>query len=157
MKFFGESKKGDIVKYEADGSIKVDDIVHVEGLVMMQSCFIIDFNNFSAERFSVLPCFDNRNYVFAYGHDIGQSRSTVTCLCFFGGAKCTGGTGPTDVGLLTAFYDGWRLSEYGKRVGVQILSDGKFSSGYLISMQVKGYSADLNAATITFTFMTTAE
>lgn len=157
MDLFGETAKGDVVKYTLDKGVDVDSIVHVQDLVMMQSCFIVDFSSFSAERFAVLPCFDNKTYVFAYGHDMTQSRSTVTCLCFFGGTECSGGIGPVDVGLLTAFYDGHRLSQYGEQVGVQILSSGKFSTGYLVSMQVRAYNADLNAATVTFTFMATGE
>lgn len=158
MEFFGEATKGEIRKYSLTRGISASSIVNVPGINMDEAtCFIVDFDLMAAERFAIMPCFENRSYVFAYGHDLSQSRSSVTLLVFFGTLdNCDASWSVSSaIDSLIDFYDSNRISENGNRLQVQILSNGKFSTGALIGMQVRAYNADLNAATITFTFMST--
>ena len=154
MDVFGNKiGKGSVLKYSGVG-IDAKSIVSIEGLDFA-NLYVADFKVFAAERFSVLPCFENKNYIFAYGHDLGQSRSQATLLVFFGSNDCKPGDGTGQVKRLVGWYDGHRLSGDGSKVDISILGDGKFSSGYLISMAINAYNAELNAATVTFTFMAT--
>ena len=154
MDIFGNTVgKGVIIKYDAEG-IDVRSVVSIDG-IDFASLYVVDFKVFAAERFSVLPCFENKNYIFAYGHDLGQSRSQVTLLAFFGSSNCKPGDNTASVTSLVGWYDSNRLCKNGTKVAISILSDSRYSTGYLISMSINSYNADLNAATVTFTFLAT--
>ena len=156
---FGEIDKGTVIRYPTDG-LDAASIVHIDGLtdgLSSSNAFVLDFSAACAERYSVMPCFGKRNYVFSYGSDVGTSRSSITVLIFVGVTQsCSAGDNVSVLSTIANWYDENRVSK-GEKVGITIGKDGKYSTGFLISMYIKGYDPGLNAVTATLTFMTSLD
>ena len=147
-----------VVKFTNFGNLRPDAIVHIPGLSLQSNLYVLDFGESVSERIAVLPCFGKKNYIFAYGHDLGRSTSTVTLLVMFATkSNCYPADTPQGWEELLHFYDKNRVSKSGARILVQILTKGKFASGYLVSMQLSGYAPQLNAAVVQFTFLSTED
>lgn len=156
MKIFGKDEaKGQIKKFIMEKGIEARSIVHISGFTDVHDAYVLDFSAANQERLALMPCFGKKTYVFAYGHDMGSSRSTCTLLIFLGSKDCKPGDNTGVVRTLTGYYKDNRLSVSGKRIAYSLCGDGGFASGYLISMHVKAYNPDLNAVTVTVTYMTT--
>lgn len=157
---YGEDvSKGKVFVFhpESDSTIQAADIVQCTDFEPNSSnVFLVDFSAVNNERFATMPCFGDKTYVFAYGHDINTSRSTVTLLVFMAaGENCEIGSGGKDkLGDLIGFYADNRLSQNGGQQTIMISGKSGFASGYLVSMQVRAYNPGLNAVTVTATFMT---
>lgn len=148
--------KGGVIKLQCPDGLSARDIVSVDGLSGVDM-YVVDFKQFAAERFGIMSCFANRTYLFSYGHDVSQSRSSVSCLVMFGTNGCDPGDGTGAVQSLVSFYNTNRLSKKSGKTSIKILKSGLFSKGYLVSFQLGGYSAELNAAVVTFTYICTDE
>lgn len=152
---FGETGKGTVVVYSQDTGLDASQIINVTGLDT-EGMYIVDFSDTNAERFAIMPCFGKRNYVFAYGSDLGTSRSTITVLIFLSTVECTPGDNTAALKKISDWYEETRVSK-GKKVQVTVGNNGKISTGFLIAMQIRGYNADLNAISVTFTVMTSLD
>jgi len=155
---FGQNAKTKtVIRLEDPDSPGIDasKIVNIPGFTPDGSnAFLIDFSTALQERFGLMPCFGNQTYVFAYGHDIGVSRSTCTIIVFL--SSCSVLDARSTVTTLASHYAANRLSKNGNKQVFSICGSGDFSSGLLIGMQIKAYSAELNAVAITLTYAPTA-
>lgn len=135
--------------------IKASEIVACDGFKDNgKNVFLVDFSAVNNERFSTMPCFGDTTYVFAYGHDINTSRSTITLLIFMSSTDtCKPGNASQSVSKLFSFYNSKRLSNSGVKQTISLAGKNGFASGYLISMQLRAYNPSLNAVTVTVTFM----
>lgn len=159
MDIFGEEYgRGSVVVFKGrDGDLNPASIVKIQGFFdgdKDDERFLIDFSAVNSERFALMPCFGKQTHIFAYGHDMGTSRSTCTILCFLGSHHCKPADNAGRVGDVFDYYKKNRLSKTGKDCEFQLFKDNSFAKGYLISMQVKAYNPELNAAAITVTYMT---
>ena len=147
-----EAGKGVVLKFGGKG-ISPGSIVKIGGLDMT-GCYVVDFKLFASERFSALPCFGNKTFLWAYGHDVTQSQSSVSVVVFFNSDGCKPGANTGPISRIVNWSNSNRVSQR-KKVSVSILRTGKFTGGYLVSLAVNGYSAELNAAGCTLTFVVT--
>lgn len=153
---FGQNTgRGVVVRYRTSEGVQASSIANVPGFSNSanSSVFLIDFSATSTERLALMPCFGNTTYIFAYGHDLSTSRSSCSMLIFLGSTNCTPGDNTGAVSSFLDFYKNNRISETGSRVPFSICGNSGFASGYLVSMTVKAYNPDLNAITVTATFM----
>lgn len=166
MDIYGYSEtKGVVIKYHIDGAIDAKSIVTVPGFFDADGAgqndaemFLVDFSGVASERVALMPCFGGRTYVFAYGHDMSSSRSSATVLIFLGSSNCKQANNVNALTKLETWYRNTRISKQGSGASpVKFVigdSNGGISAGYLISLQIKGFNPDLNAATVTATFIT---
>lgn len=153
MDLFGSDiSKGRIIKFKCQNGIDTSAIVSIGKT--LRNLYVIDFKMLVNERFGMLPCFDKKTCIFSYGHDIAQSRNSVTCLLLFGTEQCAAGDNRDAFQNLLNWYDSHRLSA-GKKGTISILGADRFNQGYLQGFQLNAYSAELNAAAVTFTYIPT--
>ena len=155
-KLFGEDQAKGIVRvFEFDKGIDAKSIVHIGGFTDKHDAYLVEFSAANQERLALMPCFGKRTYIFAYGHDLGASRSSCTVVIFLGTKNCKPGDNTNVVGDLMSYYIKNRISETGDRQTFSLCGEQGFASGYLIAMQVNSYNPDLNAVSATVTYMTT--
>lgn len=156
---FGQTMgKGTVVKFKADAGVDASSIANIGGFTNAggDSAFLVDFGATAAERLALMPCFGDTTYIFAYGHDLSVSRSTCTMLVFLGSSACSPADNTKAASTLIDFYKTNRLSQKGSSIGFSLCGNAGFATGYLVSMTVRAYNPDINAATITVTFMSRA-
>lgn len=157
--FIGERPDGKtrLIKYEGGSGVDATAIVSISGFtdkIGINNVFLVDFSAANNERVSLMPCFGQKTYVFSYGHDLSTSRSTCTLLVFVGTKNCDPGDNTSVLKFFTDYYTTNRLYKSGDCLNFSIGNTTGFASGYLVSMQIKAYNPDLNAVTVTVTYMT---
>jgi hypothetical protein len=96
------------------------------------------------EKFSVLPCFNNKNYLYAFGHDAASSTAEVTAIT----SVCPDGTG---LSKLAKIYKESRASVDG---GLATITYGKLAiRGVLVGMTSGTVDARLNLQNVTFSLV----
>ncbi len=159
---FGENEigKARLIKYEYKKGPDPKSFVSISGLTdslgESTNAYIVDFSALNNERIALMPCFGKRTYIFTYGHDLSTSRSSVTLIIFLGTKDCAPGDNTNALKKFTDYYKNNRISKSGTKISVSMGGDTGFASGHLISMQVKAYSPELNAVTVTVMYLTEA-
>lgn len=96
------------------------------------------------EKVSVLPCFNNKNYVYAFGHDAAASMVEVTALC----SVCPGSNALRDA---VQNYARYRVSRNTEMVTV---SYGTLAiRGVLVSISSNTVDARLNLQSVTYVLL----
>jgi hypothetical protein len=153
--FGQEIGKGTVMRYKTDDAVSAASIASIAGFTdkNSNSAFLVDFSASSAERLALMPCFGDKTYIFAYGHDLSVSRSSCTVLVFLGTNNCKPGDNSAALGEYISYYKDNRLSETGTPCSFSLGGNGGFASGYLVAMQIKAYNPALNAVSVTVTYM----
>lgn len=107
---------------------------------------VTDFRVRNAEKFASVPCFNDRNHIYSFGHDAQNSVGSVTVL-----TNIEMPEGDT-TGFKTAIksYKSNRLSA-GKRMAVSV--GGVVFIGRLVGMETSTSKLELNLQSITYTFI----
>jgi len=75
---------------------------------LSNSCVIIGFSTKKEESVSIVKCFNDNSFIYAFGDNIEQSYLAVKAICFIGGDVSTNNA----FADLTSFYNTYRLSQY---------------------------------------------
>lgn len=154
---YGNTGKGSVLVFkDLGGALQAGSIVQIPGFTdkIGTSVFVIDFSASLADGFTLLPCFGNKTYVFSTGPDIPGSVSSCSLIIFLGsGDNCQPADNSAVINTLTSFYHSNKLSEKGSPVDYKLGGSASIARGYLISLEIRGYNAALNAITATVKFI----
>lgn len=96
------------------------------------------------EKISVLPCFNNKNYVYAFGHDAAASMIEVTMLC----SVCPGSS------ALKRAVDDYNNARVSNNADMVTVSYGPLAiRGVLVSMSSNTVDAKLNLQSVTYVLL----
>ena len=109
-----------------------------------QPLFVTDISMTQKERFSVVQCFNDRNYVYAFGHDPMGSMLTMRFAVFLG--SCGSGDGDAYTGLnrLLGMYKDGRLTQSLKPAVATIGMAQSIFTGFVVGMSTSTMNAQLN-------------
>lgn len=95
------------------------------------------------ERYSIVQCFDDKNYIYAFGHDPASSMITVGFMAFLGRCDSSGTDGDGFQRLL-ALYSNTRITKYLKPVKVKLGGALTLLEGYVVGMSTSTANAEFN-------------
>ena len=102
---------------------------------------VTGFSFVEAEKFMVVPCFNNVNHTYGFGHDAGSSVITVD---FIGFLTEHGGLSPSNVvGTMAGIYAQNRLS-VSKKQAKLYCGSGAPISGFVVRLESSTSSAETN-------------
>ena len=108
-------------------------------------CFISAVSIKQVEKFSVVPCFGDRNYTYAFGHDATASLMEITFTCFL--VDPSGNSFGLSLATLMKTYAARRLS---KQPELATLTIGSCSvQGFWVGMGSGTMNAEYNLQTFT--------
>lgn len=106
------------------------------------SFFITDISLTQRERFSVVQCFDDKNYIYAFGHDPLGSMVTVDFTAFLG--TCAASGGGDGLTALLKMYSENRLTSSLKPAKVRLGSGALLVDGFIIGMTTGSHKPEFN-------------
>lgn len=101
------------------------------------------------ENIQVNQCFNDANYVYAFGHDPKSSTATVTFTVFMG--SCSGTSDSSGLDKLLGAYNKGRVSVH-KQFAYVTVGRSTFS-GFLVDCRVGTVNTELNTMSATLTIL----
>lgn len=105
------------------------------------SYFITNVAFVQKERFSVVQCFNDKNYIYAFGHDPLASMVTVDFTVFMGSCD---GANSLGLGTLLAMYSVGRLTQSLKPAKVRLGMANILVEGFIVGMATATYNPEFN-------------
>jgi len=121
------------------------------GLLSTDCIFVQNFQVGLSERASVVSCFDDYNYIFAFGHNPTSSQYSILFTAFLVGKDCSSITGAQVIPKIKEYYSQNRVSK--KRELVRMTIGSLVVKGALVSMFLVGSNPELNTITVQMTLM----
>lgn len=145
MFIFGgpDSKRGCFMEKIINGEASAGAVLNVAGTEYPQThepFFVTNVSFAQKERFSVVQCFNDTNYVYAFGHDPMSSTLSVRFVMFLAGNKSTPGDGVLD--SVMELYTKGRLSTNLTRSTLSIGST--VLKGFIVGMESSTMSPEFN-------------
>lgn len=99
-----------------------------------------------SEKYAALACFNDKNHIYAFGHDAQQSMMRVTCITNVDDQKCSKN------GYKKAI-EAYKKNRLSKDKVVTVTLGKQTWSGRIISMSTDTYSQELNLQAVTYTIL----
>lgn len=118
----------------------------------IESCFVSGIAITQKERYFVLPCFKDKNFLYTFGHDPNSSTLEVTFTTFL--VNPDGADTGDSMRNVLQWYEKSRVSVNPKKAVLTIGSAA--SSGYVIGMTYSTADAHFNLQTFTLSMLVTS-
>lgn len=147
-----DAARGAHAKVKTDSSIfELDGLRDTDGLPFKE-LLVSDINISAAERATVVSCFNQFNYVFAFGHNPELSQVSITFSGFLvDDGVCFAVQSGKVIGDLVGFYKSNRVSK--KRQVITLHAGTATIQGILVGMTIDGLNPELNMITATLTML----
>ena len=146
MKIFSDVRGAHIKQEIPVGSSCMIKLEGADGLLNTDCILVQNFQVTLQERASVISCFNDYNYIFAFGHNPMSSQYVVQFTAFLVGKDCHSVNGSEIVKKIKNYYDKYRVSKRRKLVKLSIGS--LVVKGALVNMQLTGQNAELNTISV---------
>lgn len=146
MKIFSDTRGAHIKLNMPVNSSSMIELEGTGGLLSTDCIFVQNFQVQLAERASVISCFNDYNYIFAFGHNPTASQYVISFTAFLVGKDCKSVNGSGIIKKIKEYYDKNRVSK--KRKLVRMTVGSIVVKGVLTNMTLTGQNAELNTISV---------
>lgn len=139
--------RGAYVQADTTGRIQPS-IIRLSGITSGSGVLVSGVSVVDAEKNAIIQCFENRNHIYAFGHDPDNSTFSIDYTVFLGSGCSSAFKAGSRLKAVIAAYNKMKLSRSARTFTLTIGSSVSVR-GIVLSANVSVFSDELNALKVT--------